>query len=50
VRPQIALFIPVNEHCRQFAQNKNIKRLVGRGLAPAVLIARLYLTMIIYAI
>ena len=40
----------INEQCGQFTQIQNIKRLVGRGLAPAFLVARLYLTTIIYAI
>ncbi len=38
------------EQCSQYAQIQTITRLVGRGLAPAALIKRLYLTMVIYAI
>jgi hypothetical protein len=52
----------MNEQCRQFAQIWNITRLVGRlhelvginfvnaAIAPAVLMIRLYLMIIIYAI
>jgi hypothetical protein len=40
----------INEQHRQLAQNLTITRLVGRGVASAVLVKRLYLTIVIYAI